>query len=226
VTRTDTGWETLGGAMPGVSFGYATVLHDQTITTFTGRTEDGLGGSPITYVVNLGRVRTRPMPQTWLGAALDRRPGVTVLGRVILFGGNATDGVGPGGVAIVEEIEARCFNGVVDRRERSITELGDSGDGCPVVGSAHQTGTGVTFFNDRPVNTGSQQGAIDACNAHYGSNVCANACGSSCTSVTRNGACSCSEPFVWHYGTGGCFGGGGPGAVSGSGCGSNVGNWN
>jgi N-acetylneuraminic acid mutarotase len=226
VGRTDSGWEALGGTMPGVSFGYATVLHDQTITTFTGRTSEGLGGAPITYLVDEGRVRARPQASSWLGSALDRRPGVTVLGRVLLFGGNASEAVGPGGVAIVEEVEGRCFNGVLDRREVTTIDEGDSGDGCPLAGFAHRSGTGVNFVNERPVNTSSLQGAIDACNAHYGGNVCANACGGSCTSVTRGGNCSCSEPFVWHYGNGGCFGGGSAGSVSGSSCGGNVGTWN
>ena len=227
VARTEVGWVSLSGSIP-VSFGYATVLHDDSVSVFTGRDNGVVGGAPFVYRVDEQRVARRATGDLWLGAPLDRRPGSTVLGRVYLFGGNANDAPGPGGVGRVEEIEGRCFNGVLDGREVATAEPGDSGDGCPSLGFSHSSGTGTSFTNERPSNTSSRQGAIDACNAHFGGTVCADACGGGCTQVTRAGTCSCSEPFIWHYGTEGCFTSNAqPGRVTGASCSTTiVGTWN
>jgi N-acetylneuraminic acid mutarotase len=227
VRRTPDGWETLTGSMP-VSFGYATVLSEDHITVFPGRTSGVIGGAPFVYDVVNETVLEQAPADVYLGAPLDRRPGATVLGRVFLFGGNANDAIGPGGTGIVEEIRGHCFNGVQDGREAEGLGFGDHDDGCASQGFAHQSGTGVSFTNDRSSNTSSLQGAIDACNAHFGGNVCADACGGGCTQVTRNGACSCNEPFIWHYGTQSCFSSNpAPGLVTGSSCSSTiVGQWN
>ncbi len=223
VRRTADGWETLSGSI-NVAYGYATVLSDNNVTVFSGRGASGLGTPPVVYDIVNERVLTTTIVGNYLGAALDRRPGATVLGRVFLFGGNASEAVGPGGVATVEEIKGQCFNGVQDGREIG---FGDNDDGCATQGFVHRTGTGQDFVNDRPRNTTSLQGAIDACNAHFGGNVCANACGGSCTQVTRGGNCSCNEPFIWHYGSQTCFSSNpAPGRVTGANCTTSiVGSW-
>jgi hypothetical protein len=230
VSQTATGWEQLSGSVP-VSFGFATVLADDTVTVFPGRV-NGTFDDVVPHVYNVEQqvTRSRHRSEEWLGARFDRRPGVTIAGRVFLFGGNASVNVGPGGRAQVEEVEARCFNGRTDRREGNVrsTELGDGGDGCPGGGFQHRSGTGISFVNDRASDTGSLQGAVDACNAHFGGNVCAQACITSCTAVTRGGTCSCSEALIWHFGNSGCFvSNPTPGTVTGANCTTTViGTWN
>jgi hypothetical protein len=76
----------------------------------------------------------------------------------------------------------------------------------------HHTGVnGETFTNDTPSDTSSLQGAIDACNAHFGVTTCIDACpGNGCSGVINGSAadtCTCSpDPLVWnHGGTQSCF---------------------
>jgi hypothetical protein len=97
-----------------------------------------------------------------------------------------------------------------------ITQCGDSFSPtiCPASGVCPGDGggsfthnTGIpgdpTFSNDTPIDTSSEQGAIDACNAHFGVTTCGVPCpGSNCTDVTRDANCTCTPPegLVWHFG--------------------------
>lgn len=227
VRRTDVGWETLSGSVD-VAYGYATVTQDDTIAIFPGQTNNEVE-VPFVYRVGAQRLNARSREDTWLGASLNRRPGVTMLGKVYLFGGNETEVVGPGGVGRVEEVRASCFNNVLDGRETAGSNTADDGDGCPDTGFIHFSGTGITFINTRPVNITSLQGAIDACNAHFGGSGCRQACGTSCPVVNSGGQCSCNAGLLWHFGPDDCFTGQETltaGIVSPNGCvNSVVGNW-
>jgi N-acetylneuraminic acid mutarotase len=227
VLRLDGGsWTALAGSLP-VSYGSAFSLHGR-FAVFAGRKNSVIGKDVLDYDVGTQSVLVPRRAEALLHAAVDRRAAALHNGRIYFFGGNENEPIGPSGVSRVEELDARCFNGVRDGRENDLF-LADSGGGCPEAGFVHRTGTGITFINDRPSNTSSIQGAIDACNAHFGIGSCAQACGGSCTTVTRNGNCSCSEPFTWHYGSSSCFGTGAAGLVTqnvGGSCrNGSVGNW-
>lgn len=221
-------WTPLGGSVP-MSYGSAFALQGR-VAVFAGRTSGVIGNEVVDYIVSSQTIATPRQPGQLLHAGVDRRAAALHNGRIFSFGGNSGVPVGPSGTKRVEEIDARCFDGVRDGREVAGGPTGaDSGGGCPGGGFVHHTGRGGTFLNDRPNNTSSAQGAIDACNAHFGVTTCRDGCGGGCTTITRDGSCSCSEPLVWHFGSSTCYGGGGPGLVtqnSGGNCtGTPVGNW-
>lgn len=217
-----TGWNERSVGIP-VSHGLAFPVQDSRIVVIPGRTADALTSIPFVLATDAAAVDRRVSARSMIVPARDRRAGVLLENRFFLFGGNDTVDVGPSGVTDAVEVAAQCFNGVIDGAEE---ERADSGDGCAKLGVLHHSGTGTTFFNESERSVTSLQGAIDACNAHYGANVCSLACGGNCTEVTRDGNCSCSEPFAWTFGFGHCFSAaGGPGVVLGSACGGRVGNW-
>lgn len=221
-------WTTLGGSVP-VSYGSAFALQDR-IAVFAGRTSGVIGDEVVDYIVSSERTAIERRPETRLHAAVDRRAAALHHGRIFFFGGNTNDPIGPSGTTLVEELDARCFNGVLDGREVTLVSGADEGGGCPEASVLHHTGVnGGTFVNGRPSDTTSLQGAIDACNAHFGVNDCDQACTSDCKTVTRGGSCSCSAELTWHYGSSGCFGGGSAGDVTrnvNNNCGQGtVGNW-
>ncbi len=101
---------------------------------------------------------------------------------------------------------------------------GDGGGGGGGGSITHHTGVnGETFTNDAASDVNSLQGAIDACNAHFGVTTCGDACptsGGGCTGVIVDGAnpstctCTTTEPLVWNHGGTSCFTGGGVSAGS------------
>ena len=138
-----------------------------------------------------------------LVAALDRFGSARLHGKLYLFGGNATQAIGPSGVATVQKLEGRCFNGVQDGRESAV----DANGGCGQRGYEHSTGFAL-FYNEHPVNTSSLDRAIDACNRHYGVTNCGRSCGSNYTTVTVGATCTCSSPeYRWHFGSNNPYGG-------------------
>lgn len=222
-------WTPLGGSVP-VSYGSAFALRDR-VAIFAGRASGAIGNDVVDYIVSSQTTAARRQAAQLLHAGVDRRAAALHNGRIFFFGGNSGDPIGPSGTKRVEELDARCFDGVLDGREVAGGSTGvDSGGGCPAAGFLHHTGVnGGTFANDRPSSITSLQGAIDACNAHFGVTTCASACGGGCRTVTRGGQCLCTEPFTWHYGSSSCFGGGDAGEVtqnvSDNCTGTTVGNW-
>ncbi len=204
----DASWTTLSGSVA-VAYGAAFSLHDR-IAVFAGRTSGTIANDIVDYRVSAMASVAPRRPEQRLSPALDRRAAALFNGRIYLFGGNASADLGPSGEAVVEELDARCFDGVVDGRETSGGVAGaDFDGGCPTNGYLHHTGTGITFFNERPNDTSSLQGALDACNAHFGGGCEQVDCGS-CTDVTRplagGSSCTCSVTGPsWHYGTSGCL---------------------
>lgn len=222
VLRLDgTSWTTLSGSI-GVAYGAAFSLHDR-IAVFAGRVNGTVGNDVVDYRVSAQTVAAPRRPEQLLSPALDRRAAALYQGRIYLFGGNASEAIGPSGEAIVEEIDARCFNGVLDGRETAGgMSAADFEGGCPTNGYVHHTGTGITFVNDLPNDTSSLQGALDACNAHFGGGCERVDCGT-CTDVTKplasGQSCNCSVTGPdWIYGHGGCldYGANGPGTVTGN----------
>lgn len=130
---------------------------------------------------------------------LDRFAFTPLHGKLYLFGGNATQAIGPSGVPLVQKVLGKCFNGVQDGRE----QRPDSNGGCGRRGFEHSTGLGTLFYNDFPVDITSLQRAIDACNTHYRVTNCGvSNCSGTWTSVTVGSTCTCSSThFRWHFGT-------------------------
>lgn len=202
-------WTTLSGSVA-VAYGAAFSLHDR-IAVFAGRVAGAVGNDIVDYRVSTQGTVPPRHPAQRLSPALDRRAAALHHGRIYLFGGNASEPMGPAGEAIVEELDARCFNGVVDGRETSGGVAGsDVEGGCPANGYVHHTGTGITFFNDRPSDITSLQGALDACNAHFGGGCERVDCGGSCNEITHpksdGTSCACDLPGpAWLIGNGNCL---------------------
>lgn len=123
-------------------------------------------------------------------------------------GGNCVDNVGclvaPGDFCVPDLTQ--CGASEFDVTACPVNGVCPDGGGTGSI--THSTGLGETFSNDTPINTSSQQGAIDACNAHFDTTTCGVPCpGSNCTDVTRDSTCTCTPPggVVWHFGQSACF---------------------
>lgn len=207
------------------SHGAAFVVRDQ-LSLVAGRRADQPTEVIESEPVGGGGNLTPISPDSALLSPLDRFAHTTLHGKMYLFGGNATQAIGPSGVALVQKIEGRCFNGIADGREAPV----DSNGGCGRRGYEHSTGLGTLFYNESPVDTSSYQRAVDACNRHYNVTNCGRACGGTYTTVTPGATCVCNSPeYRWHFGNNSPYGGGvgAPGQVTtGGSCpGSVAGNW-
>jgi len=210
------GWSTRPGTAP-VAHGVAIRLDDQ-INIFAGRNGTALSQRIWSYDVSNARFFIPAIQQ--LLEPLDFSAGAYLNGNVYLLGGNDQDAVGPEGVSIVQKIEGRCYNGVLDGRESGGANPADSDGGCAVSGYEHHDGLGGVFYNGTPSNTSSLQGALDACNHYYNTTSCRRACSGSCNTVTLNDSCNCSDSnYRWNFGSGCYSTSRGPGDVeSGGGC--------
>jgi hypothetical protein len=216
-----TGWATLPGSIP-VAEGFAIVERDHLVVV-PGRVSGELGGSPFVYDLERRQVLLRTALAE-LVPALESRAAVRVLGKLLLLGGT-DDAPTPAGDAVVVEARLSCLNGALDAGESSSPDrAGDSGAGCPVVAFRHTTGLGGVFFNEFPTGLRDLPAAIRACNAHFGVTTCRAACASSPGTASRDGACQCSEPLVWVWGTSTHFAAAGPGDVT-PGCNASVARW-
>jgi hypothetical protein len=205
------------------------VVEGANVVVFGGRIPGGLfdvNGAPLPpfdprpFVYNARTNQLAPRVAATILPAVDARALARIGGRAFLFGGN-DDAPTPAGTATVVEARMACFNGVQDGGEIDV----DEGDGCGG-GFAHNTGLGLTFFNEFPVEM-TREAAIRACNAHFGVTTCRGTCGADSGSVSRDGTCSCNEPAIWVWqGSGTHNSSGRPGNVTGPSCGGIVGNWN
>ena len=192
-------WSTVGGTAP-VAHGTALQIHDDQIDIFAGRDGTTLSGRVWSYKISAGRFFTPAQPN--LLQALDFSAVSYINGAVYLLGGNGEDTPGPEGESVVQKLNGRCFNGVLDGREESGVEGADSRGGCPSLGYEHHDGLGGVFYNQTPPSTTSLQGALNACNHYYNTSSCRVACGGGCGTVTYQDACNCSDPrYRWNYTT-------------------------
>ena len=177
------------------SHGAACLVRDQ-LSLVAGRRADQPTKVIESEAVVSGTTLTPIALDSALLSPLDRFAHTTLHGKMYLFGGNATQAIGPSGVALVQKIEGRCFNGITDGRE----SLEDSNGGCGRRGDEHSTGLGALFYSESPVDTSSFQRALDACNRHYNITNCGRSCGGTYTNVTPGATCTCNSPeYRWHF---------------------------
>lgn len=202
LTLSNNAWSSQSSTKFAMSHGAALLVRDQ-LSLIAGRRSD----TPVREVTSwpvVGSQLNDLLSSHQLLAPLDRFASSLHHGKLYLFGGNATQAVGPAGVASVQKLEGRCFNGVQDGRESAA----DANGGCGQRGYQHSTGF-ATFYNQHPVNTSSYDRAVDACNRHYGVTNCDRSCGGSYTTVTVGGTCTCNSPeYRWHFGTNSPYGSG------------------
>lgn len=192
-----TGWDTLPGSIP-VAAGSALIERDHLVVV-PGRVTGALEASPFVYDLVGRRVLLRSAIAE-LVPALESRAAVRVLGKLLLLGGT-DDAPTPAGAPVVVEARLSCLNGALDPGETDSSDrAGDSEAGCPPLGFRHSTGLGGVFFNEFPTGIRDEPAAIRACNAHFGVTTCRRACTSSAGTVSRDGACQCTEPLIWIWG--------------------------
>ncbi|MCB9543773.1 MAG: chitobiase/beta-hexosaminidase C-terminal domain-containing protein [Myxococcales bacterium] len=119
--------------VPGMAWHHVALVGDAQLGLFGGRE----GAAPTDRVVSLdlttGFVTRAISAAGNLLPPLDRAALVPHHGRLYLLGGNITAEVGPEGLADVQAIIARCFNGRLDGREVPAGGAAfDTGGGCPI----------------------------------------------------------------------------------------------
>ncbi len=202
-------WSVVTGTIA-ASYGNAFLIGNSQINVFGGRDNGTVTNRTWSYnIPNQQLWVTATVPGNRLLSTLDRSAAAYLHGDVYLFGGNANAAPGPEGVATVQKIQGRCFNGALDDRETSGgINNADSGGGCALAGYEHSDGLGNTFYNEFPSDVTSRERAIDACNRYHGVTTCGEACpGQNCGIVAREGTCLCSQSPRWRYAVTGCFGG-------------------
>ncbi len=196
-------WVAVSQAAIPAAYSSAFLIHNQQIGVFAGRDGASLTSRVWSFGIDSSTLLNEIAAPQRLVRPFDRSASAYLNGKIYLFGGNATDAVGPEGETVVQKIQGHCYNGIMDARE---SVEADINGGCGARGYEHSTGTGIIFFNDRPSNPSSVQGAIDACNVHYGVTNCAQACGGSYTDVNIGGSCTCgSASHRWSFGSNSAF---------------------